>query len=186
MPWSITTLNWPAFVLFHRGCCAAPASDNARMMGTLRSRIATAFGVGVLALVAALSLAFAAAGSAASVRDQSDTLQALARSTATLIADGLFERLREVRWLAATPPRDGVTGWAAALQKLQASRPHFSWIGVTDADGRVEVATGGLLVGRSVAERPWSATCMRPSCCPRCCRPPLTANRCGSSTSPHR
>jgi len=41
-----------------------------------------------------------------------------------------------------------------ALDRLQAAIPMFSWVGFTGPDGTVRAATGGILEGKSIAERP--------------------------------
>lgn len=40
------------------------------------------------------------------------------------------------------------------LEAVQAKVPSFAWFGVTDAEGIVQVSTGGLLEGMSIAHRP--------------------------------
>jgi diguanylate cyclase (GGDEF)-like protein len=45
-----------------------------------------------------------------------------------------------------------------ALEHLQSSFSDFAWIGFARPDGTVVAATGGLLQGRSVSERPWFRT----------------------------
>jgi diguanylate cyclase (GGDEF)-like protein len=42
-----------------------------------------------------------------------------------------------------------------ALDQLQQTYSDFAWIGFADLDGKVVAATGGLLQGASVADRPW-------------------------------
>lgn len=41
------------------------------------------------------------------------------------------------------------------LNRLQQINPHSVWIGVTDVDGKVMNASGNLLKGANVAQRPW-------------------------------
>lgn len=41
------------------------------------------------------------------------------------------------------------------LDDLAAQMPAYAWIGVTDRTGKVEAATGGILEGADVSERPW-------------------------------
>ncbi len=129
------------------------------MVHSLRFRVALPFGLGTLAVVATLALALGTSASRSSLRNQGDGLRTLARNTATVLADGLHERLREVELLAATPPEAALRGddraWAPVLARMQRHRSHFSWAGVVTADGRVQAATGGLLVGRDVSSRPW-------------------------------
>jgi hypothetical protein len=86
-------------------------------------------------------------------RDQGAALQLLARSTSAMLAEGLYERM------AQSPEFDGAAldapALRGALQRLQQSRSHCAWIGVADAGGTVRSATGDLLLGKSVRERPW-------------------------------
>jgi len=41
------------------------------------------------------------------------------------------------------------------LARYQAMQPHSLWLGVADAQGVVRAATGNMLVGQNVEERPW-------------------------------
>lgn len=47
--------------------------------------------------------------------------------------------------------RNGGNGWSI----FSAAFPRYAWIGFARPDGTVETATGHLLEGQSVAERPW-------------------------------
>jgi len=93
------------------------------------------------------------------VLERSKAMHALANSVAAVIADNLRERQREIDLLAQTPlyrraPLNS-PDIARNLQGLQASYPQYSWVGVADTAGKVQSATGGLLVGASVKARPW-------------------------------
>lgn len=129
------------------------------MLSSFRVRAMLWFGALALAVVAGLSLQLGRMMSAQLARDQGDALHELAHATAVLLAEGLHERLREVDLLARSTEvqRMGLdpVAWTTELERLQRSRTHYAWIGVTDAGGTVRAATGGLLVGRNVAERPW-------------------------------
>lgn len=130
------------------------------MFSTFRFRVALAFGLLALALVVALSLILGSSASGAVTRDQSDALATLARSTSIALAEGLSERMREVELLAASPPAgdpaaDAASTWKGSLQRVQTTRPQYSWIGFADPSGKVLVAAGDLLLGQSVAKRPW-------------------------------
>jgi diguanylate cyclase len=130
------------------------------MFSTFRFRVALAFGLLALALVVTLSLILGSSASRAVTRDQSEALATLARSTSIALAEGLFERMREVELLAASPPAgdpatDGALTWKSLLQRMQTTRPQYSWIGFADPSGKVVVATGDLLLGQSVVQRPW-------------------------------
>lgn len=71
----------------------------------------------------------------------------------------LYERFREIgntsevlERISATDPNGGVRTW---LDKLQKGYPDYAWIGLTDATGRVQTATGSILEGTSVATEAW-------------------------------
>jgi diguanylate cyclase (GGDEF)-like protein len=125
------------------------------MLKSLRLRVALAIGLGALLLVVCIASVLALSASRSSLREQADTLDTLARNTATVLADGLSERLREVELLSGAPPRNGLAGWSDLLTRVQRSRPRYSWIGLSTPDGVVQVATGGLLLGVNVGARPW-------------------------------
>lgn len=87
------------------------------------------------------------------------TLHVSARSAADLLAANLGERDKEIRLLSQLPAftRDDLRHpeLARAMDlRLQASG-EYAWIGMTDAQGIVLQATGGLLVGQDVSQRPW-------------------------------
>lgn len=93
------------------------------------------------------------------LRDRREYLNALAASAATVIAENLVERRREIELLAQTSlyrraPLDSPE-FRSSLERLKQSYPHYSWIGLTDTEGQVRSATANHLVGVSVAQRPW-------------------------------
>lgn len=93
------------------------------------------------------------------ITDRYDGLQALATSAATVIAENLVERRREIDLLARTPlfrqaPLNSPE-LRASLERLKQSYPHYSWIGFADKDGMVRAATAGHLTGQDVGKRPW-------------------------------
>lgn len=87
------------------------------------------------------------------------SLRDLAQAAAVVLSENLRERQQEVDYLAATAEfRNGPMGSRAvraSLEGLQKSRSYYTWIGFADARGQVRAATGDLLVGVSVAPRPW-------------------------------
>jgi diguanylate cyclase (GGDEF)-like protein/PAS domain S-box-containing protein len=86
-------------------------------------------------------------------------LEHLADRMADRLAQNIFERYREIQIISELKPlRDPQTPLAerqALLEKLQNTYPDYSWIGLTDPQGIVQVSTRQLLVGNSVAHRPW-------------------------------
>lgn len=121
--------------------------------------MALAFG----ALMVALGLLLSAVmGEMLKQRIQKDvgaSLHNVAHNASKLLASGLQERAREISVLAQS---QGL--WAQgldspqvlqAMARHQAMQPHSLWIGAASLDGVVRTATGNLLRGQSVRERPW-------------------------------
>ena len=117
-------------------------------------------------------LLFAAVGVVSGDRVRSEvthhsgaTLRHMASRLADAIDAGLFERFREIRNLAALQSMIGsrvdLQDWRTLAEQLQSTLPYYSWIGVTDTDGRVVAATGGVLQGRDVSARPWFSQGLR-------------------------
>ncbi|OMG52342.1 hypothetical protein BJN45_13585 [Azonexus hydrophilus] len=93
------------------------------------------------------------------IADRQENLHSLAMATATVLAENLIERRREIELLAQTTafrtePLDS-PNINAGLDRLKRSYQHYSWIGLTDTAGRIRAATGGQLVGIDAAARPW-------------------------------
>jgi PAS domain S-box-containing protein len=89
----------------------------------------------------------------------------LAMQTSEKLDRGMFERYREVSLLAR---RRGLTGAAAKdpdrrqiLNDVQDSYEYYDWIGMAGLDGKVQVATRGLLEGADVGQRPWFGKALR-------------------------
>ncbi|WP_426306772.1 diguanylate cyclase [Acidovorax facilis] len=126
---------------------------------SLRSQIALVFGTLVVGLAVLLSLGFGELLKLRIERDAGTALQVIAENAGKLLANGLQERSREAEVLAAAEAvwTKGLDSAEAhhMLARSQATHPHSAWVGVADAQGVVRAATGGLLVGQSVAELPW-------------------------------
>lgn len=78
---------------------------------------------------------------------------------------GLFERYREVQLLAGrgllADPQVPLETKRKQLELMQQTYPTYAWIGATDVNGNVVVATGGLLEGADVSKRPWFSDALR-------------------------
>jgi len=70
-----------------------------------------------------------------------------ARNREIVVTAGLLESLRP------TSPRD----LRRVLERLQQAQPGYAWLGLTDTSGTVLAATGRLLEGVDVSQRPWFA-----------------------------
>lgn len=132
----------------------------------LRDRTTLGQQVAVVTAILCLALALTVAATAAFVARQQATARAeaeiigIASNMAERLDARMFERFREVRNLAELEPLRAVWDGDEAtirsiLEQLQASLPEYAWIGFALPDGTVKAATGGMLEGVSVAERPW-------------------------------
>lgn len=78
---------------------------------------------------------------------------------ALALSQGMLEREREISLLSHLPMVTRPDGYGpqlqAHLEQIRQSYPFYSWIGLTDDAGVVQVATGNLLLGQNVSQRPW-------------------------------
>jgi len=90
---------------------------------------------------------------------QQAAVRATAQSAAELLATELRDREREIELLSLAPHL--VEGPLESgrvrdsLDRRAALHDEFAWLGVAAPDGTVLQATGGMLAGRSVAQREW-------------------------------
>lgn len=133
-----------------------------------RRHLAAAIGWSVLVVVALASLV--AGNLAASEAEQAEraSTERLLAQFATQIDHGLRTNLRNrLSIVQATAAQIAASGDKSAdavgrhLDAVQAQFPEFAWLGVTDVHGRVMAATGGLLQGQDVSQRPWFVAASR-------------------------
>lgn len=127
---------------------------------SLRHQISLFAGAVGLSIVAASTL-----GSALLAREQAtdmaqNALLQVARSVADRLDQDMAERLREIRNVAALDPlqphwMEGTGSLRKVLQTMQKTLPDYAWIGFADETGQVRAATGGILEGANVGQRPW-------------------------------
>lgn len=93
------------------------------------------------------------------IENKRKALEAVAHSVATVMTESLAERHREIELLAQIPllrrTRLDDAEVQASLERVKQSYSHYSWIGVAEAQGRVQAATSGHLLGADVSRRPW-------------------------------
>ncbi len=92
------------------------------------------------------------------VGERGNAMHDLASGISAVIDENLRERQREIGLMAQEPllrtaPLDSPEV-AAALTRLQAAHPNFSWIGIADETGIVTAATHSLRVGEDVKDQP--------------------------------
>lgn len=131
----------------------------ARRLPSLRSQLSLVLGGLSLAI---LTLVGGYLGSVATDEiyvAQQAAVRATAQSAAELLATELRDREREIELLSVAPHLvEGAldsTQMRDALERRQALHDEFAWLGVAAPDGTVLQASGGMLMGRSVAQRDW-------------------------------
>lgn len=97
--------------------------------------------------------------------DIGNNLAELAFQTTDKLDRSMFERYREVQLMAARHEL-GLASMSAdtkrmLLENMQQTYPYYAWIGLTDNDGTVKVATRKLLEGADVSKRPWFSNAYR-------------------------
>ena len=126
---------------------------------SLKTRLALIFGLLAVLLTGLSVVPLGYLASAEARASLGTRLQDLAVHMADALDGGMFERYRDIQVATelVTPQLQAgdLDAVRALLRRLQSTYPAYAWIGVTDPQGRVRVATGGLLEGADVSARPW-------------------------------
>lgn len=125
----------------------------------LRSQLSVVLGGLALAILALVGGYLGGLATDELFTAQQAVVRATAQSAAELLASQLRDREREIELLSMAPhlaqgPLDSASV-GDSLDRRAALHDEFAWLGVADPDGRVLKATGGMLAGRSVAQREW-------------------------------
>ncbi|WP_169788096.1 sensor histidine kinase [Caldimonas brevitalea] len=132
-----------------------------RRRSGVSTRVKIGLGFGSLALAVFLFVGWASARSARLqvTADAGLSLAEVARHLSSSLDAGMGERYREIQNIAGLEHLHrrelDPAAWRVVLEQLQQSFRHYAWIGVTDPQGVVVAATGGVLEKRDVAQRPW-------------------------------
>ena len=128
-------------------------------LGSFRNRLTLVFGLTTLILALFIMLYFSDVASKAMTQANVQLLQSIARNMAHTMSDTLKEREREMILFSKSPllknrhfDRQDIR---TVLNNMQSSYADYSWIGITDEKGVVQVATNGLLENVNVSIRPW-------------------------------
>lgn len=127
---------------------------------SLRHQISLVTGAVGLTIVAAVTLGSALLARAQATDMAENALLQVARSVADRLDQDMAERLREIRNVAALDPlqphwMENTGSLRNVLQSMQKTFPDYAWIGFADETGKVRAATGGILEGANVGQRPW-------------------------------
>lgn len=92
-------------------------------------------------------------------RRESEYLSDLAGNTAERMSLIMDERYTDIRTIRDLFERELMDASAQKkreiMERMLISNRHFSWLGVVDINGNIEIGTKGLLEGKSVAGRNW-------------------------------
>ncbi|MFY2763263.1 sensor domain-containing diguanylate cyclase [Arenimonas sp. MALMAid1274] len=125
----------------------------------LRLWLGLSYGLLAIGLVGALSLLVERAASQKMQLDIGLRLASNAKALADRMDEGLYERLNDVRTMTLIPgverPMENQALLRDLFDMMQLSYPDYAWIGVADGQGRVQVASRGMLEGLDLADRDW-------------------------------
>lgn len=143
----------------HSALPAPLDASTARAGLTTRMRTSIVFGLLALAVFTLVGWGSGSWAHRQVTGDAGRSLEHLAQHMSSTLDMGMFERYREIRNLAtvglANDPAADAATWQRAVEQLQETFGHYAWIGVADPAGTVVAATGGVLEGRDVSQRPW-------------------------------
>jgi len=135
------------------------AAKPARRLPSLRGQLSLVLGGLALAILTLVGGYLGSVATDEMFLAQQAAVRATAQSAAELLATQLRDREREIELLSVAPHLvDGALDSALvrdALERRQALHDEFAWLGVAAPDGTVLQASGGMLAGRSVAQREW-------------------------------
>jgi len=122
---------------------------------TLGAYLAVAFSALSILLTVVLTVVVERTASRDLANSIGYNLAELAGQTASRLDRGMFERYREVQLMAQRLQRLPPGDVQAELDAAKASYRYYAWLGLADAGGIVQAASGGLLIGQDVGSRPW-------------------------------
>jgi diguanylate cyclase (GGDEF)-like protein len=139
-----------------------PAPSSAapvRRLPSLRGQLSLWLGVLALAILGSVGGYLGKLATDELYLAQQAVVRATAQSAAELLATQLRDREREIEILSLAPHfvEGGLDSSKVrdSLERRAALHDEYAWLGVASADGTVMQATGGMLLGRSVAQRDW-------------------------------
>lgn len=134
-------------------------SQQSDQPSSLSWRLFIATGVLVVLLTVSLTLIAGGYATARIWDDQGHLLSATAARIANQVDQALAERwqdISKVSTLRLFRAEDGESAQQRRrLDSLAKAFPEYAWIGYTNAQGEVLIATDGLLEGADVSQRPW-------------------------------
>ncbi|MFG6488170.1 diguanylate cyclase [Roseateles sp. BYS78W] len=138
---------------------APERSTPVHRLPSLRGQLSLVLGGLALAILAAVGGYLGSVATQELYTAQQVVVRSTAQFAAELLAAQLRDREREIELLSLAPHMvEGALDSQRvrdSLDRRAALHDEFAWLGVASPDGTVLQATGGMLAGRSVAQREW-------------------------------
>lgn len=130
-----------------------------KLFTSFRNRMAFVFGL-VTIVIGILLIAYINTIASQKMTEAStESLESIAKAMANAMSDTLVEREREVLLLSKSPLLQNRSFESheirSVVNAMESSYPNYSWIGITDAQGVVKVASQGMLEGVNVSSKSW-------------------------------
>lgn len=126
---------------------------------TFRNRLLVLFAGLAFVLGLSITLYIGHKASAQMTKASAQTLNLVAKSISTTLANSLTEREREMVLLSESPFFMATDFKNEQLQvkldQVKSSYKYYAWLGIANVDGVVEVAANKMLEGADVSARPW-------------------------------
>lgn len=123
----------------------------------LRAYMALFFGIIIIALTMLLSITISKQSGDSIKREIGNSLSTSAYHMADKLDSFMWSRIGEVEVLSQIDDikyHQDIAAVQTLLDQLNTSIPAFSWIGLTDADGKVVAASDSILSGSDISKRP--------------------------------
>lgn len=123
----------------------------------LRAYMALIFGVIIITLTMLLSIAISKHSGETIKREIGNSLSTTAYQMGDKLDSFMWSRIGEVEVLSKISDirsQQDIQAAQSLLDQLKSSIPVYSWIGLTDSDGKVVAASDRILVGTDISERP--------------------------------
>ncbi|SMH48687.1 GGDEF domain-containing protein [Azospirillum agricola] len=120
----------------------------------LRATVAATTAILVLGLTLAKGLFVGSQAEQVLTREIGDSMAELSQSLARQLDATMWARANQIAALAQIDSLKDPAVAQATIDELKRRDPTIAWMGVTDRQGNVVAASGGLLLGKNIATRP--------------------------------
>lgn len=133
-----------------------PSGKAERRSRTLGLRATVAVTVAILVLGSTMVKGLVVGDGAADALEQEvgDSMTGLAQSLARQLDSTMWARANQIAALSRIDALKDPAVAQSTIDELKRRDPTIAWIGMTNSDGRVMAASGGLLLGADISSRP--------------------------------